>query len=170
MVTTQANSWSSKTTVKKGDYGELLVDKFLESKGYVCYFPKTDGPHWFDRLAVKDKSKVIAAEVKTKARMNKYPATGFNKKHYLEYKRIYENHKIHVFVFFVDEMLGKIYGNFIQKLEQPQFIGGNKYPMEIGDVIVFPLINMTDIATLSQEDVKYLKSNSQRNYGYLPNS
>ena len=165
MVMNQTN-WDDKVEVKKGNYGEELVDKFLEAKGFICYFPKTKGAHWFDRLAIKDKQRVIVAESKTKARLNKYPATGFNYKQYLEYKRIYETHKIHVFIFFVDEMLKKIYGNFLTKLELPTKIGNIEYPLRINDVVVFPLKNMVDIGELTDEDVNFLKQNSCRNYDY----
>lgn len=163
----QTNSnWEDKPQVKKGDYGEMLVDKFLEKKGFICYFPKTKGAHWFDRLAIKDKKTVVVAESKTKARMNKYPATGFNYKNYLEYKRIYETHKIRVFVFFIDEWLKKIYGNFLPQLEVEKEIDGIKYPLRINNVIVFPLKNMRNIADLSDKDCAYLKKHSTRNYDY----
>jgi hypothetical protein len=165
-MTHKSSNWQDLPQVKKGDYGEKLVDEFLESKGFICYFPKTKGPHWFDRLAIKDKETVVVAESKTKARLNKYPATGFDHKHYLEYKRVYEKHRIKVFVFFIDEMLGEIYGNFIQELEKPAEINGVKYPLMLNKIIVFPLKNMRKIAEISDEDCEYLKKHSTRRYDY----
>ncbi len=104
--------WENKDSVKKGNYGENIINTYLEDKGYVVYRPITDGPHCFDHLAIKDKKQVIIAEVKTKAKLNNYDETGFEYKHYLEYKFISGKHNIPVFIFFVDEMLKEVYGNF----------------------------------------------------------
>lgn len=172
MAMTQTNSsWDQKLTVIKGNFGEAIVDNFLEKKGFICYFPKTKGAHWFDRVAIKDKKKIVVVEVKTKARLNKYPATGFDLRSYKEYKRVYEEHKIDVFVFFIDEMLKKIYGNFIRNLEAPVEIDGKKYPMQLNfgyqTTIVFPLTNMRHICDLTEDQCQFLKIHSNRSYQYI---
>ena len=75
-------SWQDKEQVKKGDIGELIVREYLEKKGYIVYEPKTNGSHPFDKIAIKSKNDMIIVEVKTKARMNKFNATGFDLKSY----------------------------------------------------------------------------------------
>lgn len=118
METKRINSmeWCDKFQVKKGDFAEVIVHKYLENKGYVVYKPSTEGSHAFDRLAIKNKEKVIIAEIKAKAKLNKYDETGFELRHYNDYKKISERHNLPVFIFFVDEMLKEIYGNFLHVL------------------------------------------------------
>jgi len=156
--------WEDKIQVKKGNIGEELVLKFLERKGFIVYKPVTNGAHGFDNLATKDKKIVIMAEIKTKARMTYLEATGFDYKHYKEYKFISEKHNLPVFVFFVDEYLKKIYGNWLTELEKkidgfPRNISNNK-------IILFSLKNMKDICKLSDEQCEKLKKLSTRNYKY----
>ena len=153
--------WEDKVEVKKGNFAENIVHKFLESKGYVVYIPVTDGAHAFDRLAIKDKEQVIIAEIKAKAKLNNYDETGFDYRQYLEYKKISEKHNLPVFIFFVDEMLREIYGNFLSKLEADC----RKAPW--GNQILFKMELMRrHIYSLDNEDVKYLKENSSRKYEY----
>ena len=128
--------------------GEAIVTKYLKDKGYIVYSPEElQGAHGFDRLAVKDKTEVIIAEIKTKARMNRYNATGFNIKHYREYKRISRKYNIPVFIFFVDEALGRIYGNFLSVLEESytDINDGIYYPNRkiVKDVILFSYMKST---------------------------
>jgi hypothetical protein len=165
---TQENSkWQDKVQVKKGDYGEDLVHTFLEEKGYIVYKPITEKAHAFDRLAVRNKSEILVVECKTKARRRYYPDTGINIKHYDEYKFISEKYKLHLFIFFIDEYLCEIYGNFLLELIKPVEVEGNKYPLEHKNIIYFPLINMKrNIAKLSEDDKEYLVKNSSRNYDY----
>ena len=160
------NSWNDKTTVQKGNYGEKLVKQYLESKGWIVYGVETEGRHAFDKLCVKDKKHIIIAEIKTKARMNYYPATGFNTRNYNEYKFLQNKYGIDIFIFFVDEALHKIYGNKLKELERNKIIKNKSYPMEIKDITLFPLINMIEIADLKQEDSNYLINHSTRNYEY----
>jgi len=164
----QINSdWEEKTTVKKGDYGENLVHSFLESKGYVMYLPTTKKAHAFDRLAVRNKTEILIVECKTKARRTYFEDTGIDIRHYEEYIHITNKYHLHLFIFFIDEYLGEIYGNFLVELVKPKFIKGKQYPLEHKNIIYFPLENMKrDIAKLNKEDTKYLINNSTRNYEY----
>ena len=73
--------------LKKGEIGEGIVRSLLESKGWIVYCPFTKGAHAFDMIATLNKERAIALDVKAKARMNKYPATGINLDHYEQYKR-----------------------------------------------------------------------------------
>lgn len=164
-------SWNDRKTVLKGNYAEDIINNYLEVKGYVIYNPTTSGPHAFDKLAIKNKENIIIAECKAKARRNKYLDTGINYRHYNEYKKIQEKYNIPVFIFFIDEMEKKIYGNFISKLESNTTSQNKQYPsIEItrrGDkIIYFPLKNTRFISDLQDADIEYLKKHSTRNYEY----
>lgn len=156
-------SWSDRTRVKKGNIGEAIAQDYLESKGFIFYKPVTDAPHAFDSLAVKNK-KVF---VKTKAKMNKYNATGFDIKSYNEYQYASEALKIPVFVFFVDEMLGKVYGNWLTELSKP-FSDDLEYPCTtvVPNIVLFSMKRMKDIGVLTEDQITELKSLSTRKYGY----
>lgn len=160
------NSWSNKISVKKGDIGENLVRNLLERKGWIVYAPETSGAHAFDRLCVKDKKEMIIVEIKTKARMTKYRATGFNTSSLKTYKDIQEKHGVKVVVAFVDEGAGSIYGNELDKLLIEVKDGEHIYPKVIKDLTVFSLDNMVEFAKLSEEDIRHIKSYTVRNYDY----
>ena len=155
---------------KKGSVGERVVQRFLEKKGFVVYKAITQGAHAFDMLAIKGKKKLIVAEVKSKARRNFYPDTGINYRHYQEYKRIAENHNLPIFIFFVDEMMGKVYGNVLSVLEEPCQVKHNgkilSYPIVSGGIIYFPLCKMKQVATLDESTIGELRNLSQRSYDY----
>ena len=77
---------SFEVALKKGEIGEQIIREYLEKKGWIVYFPFTkDKAHAFDILATKNKEKVFALDVKTKARLNNWPAQGINIKSYKEY-------------------------------------------------------------------------------------
>jgi len=167
MAMNQPN-WQQKLTVKKGNLGEEIISRFLERKGYVIYSPETKNKaHAFDRLAIKDKEQIIIAEIKTKARRNKYADTGIDKRNYDQYIKIQNKYNIPVFIFFVDEMLKKIYGNWLSKLIIPIIIEGKQYPLILNNIIYFPLVNMINIAELSEQQITELKKLSNRNYEYI---
>ena len=167
MAMNQPN-WQQKLTVKKGNLGEEIISRFLERKGYVIYSPETkDKAHAFDRLAIKDKEQIIIAEIKTKARRNKYADTGIDKRNYDQYVKIQNKYNIPVFIFFVDEMLKKVYGNWLSKLIIPIIIEGKQYPLILNNIIYFPLVNMINIAELSEQQITELKKLSNRNYEYI---
>jgi len=159
--------WKDKIQVKKGNFGEKIINDYLEKKGFIVYVPITEKAHAFDRLAVKDKKIFIIAEIKTKAKLNYYNATGFDIKHYKEYKLLSVKYNIPVFVFFIDEMIGKIYGNWLNELEK-QIEDDLNYPdfTKIKGVVLFSLSTMKTIAELTQEQIEKLKEYSSRNYNY----
>jgi len=154
----------------KGKIGEDIVRRYLEEKGYVVYKPVTEGAHAFDILAVKDKKTVIMADVKAKARRNYFPDTGINYKHYVEYKAISEKHCLPVFLFFVDEMIGQVYGNMLDELEKPCVVAHNnriiEYPLMHKGIIYFPLSKMIFLGQLTEYERMQLKGVSQRSYAY----
>ena len=153
--------WANKIQVKKGDFAEDIVHKYLENKGYIVYKPATEGSHAFDRLAIKGKRNVIIAEIKAKARLNKFPETGFETKHYKEYRYIRDKHKLPIFIFFVDEMLKEMYGNFLSVLEK------NMRTAPWGNQVLFQLSDMKrHLYDLSEDEVLQLKKYSSRKHDY----
>lgn len=168
MVTMRINSdWADRPQTKKGEYGEKKVHEYLEAKGFIVYLPVTEAAHAFDRLAIRDKKQAIIVECKAKARRTKYADTGINITHYNDYAYISKKHKLPVFIFFIDEHLGEIYGNFLSELIKPAEVKGKMYPSREGKIIYFPLVNMRrNIAQLTESDCNYLKQQSRRNYAY----
>lgn len=162
--------WQDRTEVKKGNLGEEIVKNVLESKGYIVYKCGTKGAHAFDFLAVKNKQVLFIAEVKSKARLNKFYATGINTKHYKEYKYIYNKHNIDILLFFVDEHPSekRIYCQKLSILMQNKTIDNISYPnTEIAkDIVLFSLSDMINVCYLSDEQMQMLKSFSNRSYDY----
>lgn len=148
------------------------MDAYLQSSGdFVPYAPICEGRHPFDRLvASRDKRKIFIADCKAKARRNWYPDTGIDRRHYQEYKEIAERYQMDVFLFFVDESEGRIYGNFLSELEKPAAITVrntiHKYPKEEGRIIYFPLAHMKEIASITEEQAQELQRLSTRSYEY----
>jgi hypothetical protein len=158
----------------KGEYGESIVRAILEEKGFVVYKPTTKGAHAFDVLAIKDKARCIALDVKAKARRNKYADTGINLRHYHTYKTFSEKHCMPFWIVFVDEMLGKIYGNTIEELDKPRTVDGKDYPFEWHDsekaTRYWPIDAMLVFRKLDERDLEVLRGLSQRTHLYLSSS
>ncbi len=145
--------------LKIGSSGEAIIRDYLINKGWIVYAPENSSPHPFDFLCYKDGESFIA-EVKTKARMKQFRATGIDYRHYKIYKSFEAKHNIPVYLFFVDYNVGAVYGNYLSELEKPRTQAeGNcifNYPMVMrrSDVIVFPLDAMEIVAVLP-EGVKF---------------
>lgn len=155
----------------KGEFGERIVKGILEQKGFVVYKPATPGAHAFDVLAIKDKKRCIALDVKAKSRRNNFPDTGINYKHFLVYRDFSDTHKMPFWLVFVDEMLGKVYGNTIEELSRPREENGNKYPMRWGGdtgIIYWPLSAMIVFHTLTPDECRQLQAMNQRSYDFKP--
>lgn len=171
MGTIQENTkWEDKTQVKKGSIGERIVEEYLIKEGFVVYKPITDKAHGFDRLASRDKSHLIIVEVKSKARRNHYPDTGININQYQKYCETERRHRIPVFLFFVDEMIGTVYGNRLSALSTWGTIevDGKEilYPIPDKGIIYFPLSKMITIGSLKDEEITQLKKYSTRSHEY----
>jgi hypothetical protein len=153
----------------KGEYGEAIVRGLLEAKGFVVYKPFTEGAHAFDVLAIKDKARCIALDVKAKARRNKYEDTGIPERHYRTYLNFSTTHNMPFWVVFVDEMLGAIYGNTISKLDAPVSAAGINYPHVYGGdngTRYWHLSSMVTLSKLSEVQIGELKGLSQRQHEY----
>ena len=171
MATIQTSSdWESRRTVQKGNLGEDIVKKFLEGKGLVVYKPVTDKAHSFDMLAICDKRAVMIAEVKSKTLMNFSKCTGFNYSTFLDYCYISNKHKIPVFVFFVDEKLAEIYGNWLHELEKPAEHEGRRFPYNMTtrwgqELRLYHYNSMRHIADIAKEEAELLKNLTYSSYG-----
>lgn len=159
-------NWADKTTVKKGDVGEEIVKNFLLKQGMIPYKPDFDGAHPFDFLcATTDKKTMIIVDAKAKAAFNKKFdgsfVTGINTKHYEEYSFIQNKYGVHVYLYFVDEMLGCVYGGALKKLEKNKIQKSFKVPTTL-----FRLDDMFTIGYLTEEDISRLKKHSTRNHNY----
>ena len=149
------------TALKKGEIGEDIVREYLESKGWIVYSPITkDKAHYFDQLATKDKKKVIAIDVKTKARLNKWAAQGINIKHYQEYMRFVNDTNIPFYLVFVDDKNGDVHCQELKKLSNPISVN-NK-------IIAWYLSEMIFLFNIGEEKINKLSEYDQRNYNYLP--
>jgi hypothetical protein len=108
-------------------------------------------------------------------------STGFNKENYDEYKKISEQHNLPVFIAFVDEKAGEVYGNLLNELEKhTQITVGNRvmtYPRtEVYSVkgrakaiMFFPMQHMLPIGKLDENTIANLKRYSTRNPIYDDN-
>lgn len=103
---------------------------------------------------------IRVVEVKSKPRRDKYPDTGIPTRHYDDYKHIENKYGIQVFIAFVDEVLKKIYGNFLEELEKPE----GRYPLRYANVIYFPLSKMRDITMLTDEQCAELTALRESEY------
>jgi hypothetical protein len=168
---------------KKGDLGEAEVDQWIHRQGYVPYRPDFNGPHPFDRLcATPDRRKLLIVESKCKPRRRYYPDTGFNCRHYRQYRYILETHAIDTFVAFVDEDSGTIYGNLLTVLDLPRIIKHNEiylpsgeltfdelhYPREQHGIRYYPLIAMQTVAPIAAATLAQMRALSRRNPAYAP--
>jgi hypothetical protein len=149
------------TALKKGELGEAIIRQYFESKGWVVYCPFTkDKPHYFDLLVTKNKEQVIAIDVKTKARLNKWSAQGINKTHYAQYMNFVEKTKVPFFLIFIDDKTGDVHAANIQNLKNAI------YPNE--HIIAWPLSEMKFLFKITNEQIMDLSKFDQRNYDFTP--
>ena len=111
-------------------------------------------------LATRNKKKVIALDVKTKARLNSYEATGINLNHYEDYKRLINSTKIPFYIFVVDEMEGKVYAQLLNKLPEPFKLNEK--------IVCWYLKDLIYLFDISEQEKQELKKYNTRNYDYKP--
>jgi hypothetical protein len=148
--------------LKKGEIGEKIIIKYLEDLGWIVYCPFTKNKaHYFDMLCTHNKEHVIAIDVKTKARLNKWNAQGINKKSYLEYMNFVNMTKVNFFLIFVDDKLGDVHLADITKLTNPIYPNDNIIAWNVNDMEYLFKISDEDILNLSQYDQRHYKFNPE---------
>lgn len=150
---------SFKTALTKGELAEDYVTEYLESKGYVVCRPFTkDRAHLFDMLCSYKKTKVVAMDVKAKARLNKWNAQGINITHYEQYKNFMYTCNVPFYLIFVDEMNKIVHSGELKNLANP---------IQVNDrIIAWELSQMKVLFRLTDEQAESLKQYNQRNYEY----
>jgi len=147
--------------LKKGEIGEKIIIDFLEKKGWIAYHPFTKNKaHYFDILATKDKNDVIAIDVKTKARLNKWNAQGINIKHYNEYLNFVNKTNVNFYLFFIDDKIGDVHYANIKDLKN------SFYPNDY--IIAWELKEMKYLFNIGFDKINELTQYDQRNYEFQP--
>lgn len=148
-------------SLKKGEIGEKIIREYLENKGWIVYQPITKNkPHYFDMLCTYDKEKVIAIDVKTKARLNKWNAQGIDIRHYNQYMNFINTTNVNFYLFFIDDKNGDVHCADLKNLHNPIHIN-NK-------IIAWYLNDMSYIFSISNEKINELSNYDQRNYNFNP--
>lgn len=151
------------TSLKKGDIGEQIFRKYLEDRGWIVYCPFTkDKAHYFDQLATKNKEKVIALDIKTKARLNKWAKTGINIKSYNEYMKFVKTVNVPFYLVFIDDKNGDVYTQELKKLKNGELL--------TSDIIVWELKDMNYLFNIGKDNIELLSRYDQREYEYKPNT
>jgi hypothetical protein len=152
---------SFEIALKKGDIGEKIIQEYLENKGWIVYRPFTKNKaHYFDILCTFEKEKVLAIDVKTKARFNKWEAQGINVKSYNEYINFIKTTNVPFFLFFIDDKNGDVHIADVTKLDEPIYPTYN--------IIAWHLSKMKFIFNIGIEAINELSKFDQRNYNYNP--
>ena len=147
--------------LKKGELGEKIIRDFLQNKGWIVYFPFTkDKAHFFDMLCTFNKDKVIAIDVKTKARLNKWNAQGIDKLHYQQYLSFVKKSNVNFYLIFIDDKTGDVYACDISKLKNPIFPNPK--------IIAWELKQMKFLFKITENQINELTKFDQRNYNFKP--
>ncbi len=102
-----------------------------------------------------------------------FPDTGINLKVFNEYKAIQDRYGIQIFMFFVDDEAGLIYGetlNIISAQHVCMYGGfrnkGTLYPLIDRRIIYFPVEVMREIAVIGVESLKMLAELTTKKQAY----
>ena len=163
------SNFTDKKQYKKGKIGEEEVKKWLKELKYIVFPTENDCPHDLDGFAMKKEGEVRLVEVKTYPRRLYYPDTGMNYNHY----KICKEFDKDVYMFFVDELEKKVYGNKLSILDQKCSYNYKDYPsVEVvksgpkkgEEKIYFPLGKMEFYFFLSEDKSKEIKKLYSGNY------
>lgn len=150
--------WQDKRETKKGNIGEEIIRNMLRKKGYVIYEPVDNAPHLIDIFCHHSQKDLICIEVKTKRRRANWEDTGFETRHYKEYIRLLENHRLDTFIAFVDDFEECIYGQKLSHLMQ--------FANEYKGQVYFSLQEMKFIHRLTDRQLNDLKKLTTERYDY----
>jgi hypothetical protein len=156
-------------SLKKGTYGERLLYKRLEADGFLNYTPRKEGSHFFDGIVIGKNRESFICEIKSYRTLTYYEATGVDFPQFLKYQEQSRRLGLRVKLFFIDEELGLIYGNYLDVLEQPVKEQGRQFPWTMktltGQKRVWPFSKMKIFYHLTEEEIKQLKAMTHRKYG-----
>jgi hypothetical protein len=165
-------------TTRKGEIGENIVEQYLRDQGFQTYkSTDLDNSHTTDFLGIR-RGKVMVCDAKAKPlRVNRCD-TGIDLVHWHRYKALGEAHGMRVFIFFVDEDLGLVYGNFLDVLDCIHLHKSMKtgarvlpaYPLTENngkdEIRYYEYCDMLQLAKLTPQQIAELKSLSTRDPKY----
>jgi hypothetical protein len=147
--------------LRKGQLGEQIIIDYFEAKGWIVYCPFTKNKaHAFDILATKNKERIIALDVKTKARLNKWPAQGIDIRSYKQYMSFKNKMSIPFYLIFVDDKNGDVHCMELKK--------GIREFNPTDYIVAWYLEDMQFLFNIGPEKIQQLSEFDQRNYLYLP--
>jgi hypothetical protein len=174
-----AKPFNQQVMVTKGQIGERIFDEIALQQYYV-YKPTEGSRHPFDRLLINragngDFGPVAIVDVKAINHRRGRLDTGVSISHYREYQALSDVTGLPVYLVFVDERAGKIYGNLLDELSRPMTIARNnkqwEYPLIEdletavgGQVIYFSLVKMQHLAYLTDEQINELRAVNNEGY------
>ena len=154
--------------MSKGELGELFFIEHIAKDGWVVNRPSSDNkPHFCDIFASKGKDNFFFADVKTKARLNSYDATGIDYRcyiHYLEFAKKQCSAGIPFYLVFVDDKNGNVHRANILDLQS----SGKEFFIKNKQIICWPIPLMEFLFKLSGNQIAQLTAYDQRNYDYNP--
>ena len=159
--------------MKKGDYGELIVKQYLHKKGINTMSNDEQVPHPFDFLMFAKRNgewTLVMSDVKTKPKMRQYNGTGIDVADFNLYLYLQQKFGMEMYLYFVDDTLGKCYGNYLNDLTKEVKENGIVYPFTTRassnkrDVIIFHMSNVKPAFDLDAEQISILKSLSTSEY------
>lgn len=171
-----ARGFLALATTRKGEFAEDILLKLMRDGGCNVYRPtEKDRAHPIDMFVMPGQTmRMFAADVKAKPKRSNYPDTGIDFRHWGKYCHINTYQHTPVFLFFVDEDCGRIYGNWLEILNKPVTITHNgkriDYPKPEGNIIYFPMQSMIKIGNIAPDDIEKLRSLSTRGYQYQHNN
>lgn len=174
-----AKPFTQQIMAKKGQIGERIFDEMAAQRYYI-YKPMTAGRHPFDRLLIEktgtgDPGVVTIVDVKAINHRRANLDTGISISHYHEYQSFSDLTGLPVYLVFVDERAGKMYGKQLDKLSEPVTIIHKgkqlEYPMIEdletavgGKIIYFPLAKMQHLADLTDKQIEELRAAGNEGY------
>jgi hypothetical protein len=144
--------------IAKGRIGEEIVRDFLQQEGYVIYEPIKSEPHPFDKVCVKDKSKLYLIEVKTKQSTDT-GEYGIDNLSLNTYKYFLKEYNLPMLVFFIDYNINikELRYTSLTNLLKPTTVNNKEYPyimyLPSKEVCMFHMSSTKLIRTLT--DVEY---------------
>lgn len=154
------SNWEQRNArnLRKGNFGEQIVAALLRMRGYIVYAPTEGGRHPFDMIASKRKEGRFVftiIEVKTKAsqpeRDGLPEATGVDTRQLQDYRKVMEHHNTDIFLAFVDERAGMVYGNYLSEID------GKGRSIKGGAHYLWDLCHFLRLQDLTPEQITKLK-------------